>query len=300
MALGELWWLDDLAADCADDGVYEGLLVSSPTHAPGGISAAPNAVVPEVVRRRTLDALRCDDAHFLNITTVRQFKSELPPQAPKERTVETVDLYDVVVVGFGPAGEVAASTLGIAGHRVAVFERQRELYPLPRMVTFDGEACRTVQATGKNIDEALSTAVVLDSCSFGDADADPLLVLDWKGVQGGFRGALLDLPARRREDPARQGRRRCRTSRSTSASRSSASTSTRTTSRCRCGPRAHATTPRSRTVHAKYVIGADGTNSFDPQGRRHRDAGLRHPRALAELRHERARSRCPMSSTSSS
>ena len=100
--------------------------------------------------------------------------------------METVDLYDAVVVGFGPAGEVAASTLGIAGHRVAVFERQRKLYPLPRMVTFDGESCRTVQATGKNIDEALSTGVVLDSCSFGDANADPLLVLDWKGIQGGF------------------------------------------------------------------------------------------------------------------
>ena len=78
--------------------------------------------------------------------------------------MDKVDVYDVVVVGFGPAGEVAASTLGIAGHRVAVFERQRELYPLPRMVTFDGEACRTVQATGKSIDQALSTAVVLESC----------------------------------------------------------------------------------------------------------------------------------------
>ena len=95
-------------------------------------------------------------------------------------------VYDVAVVGFGPAGEVATSTLGSAGHRVLVIERQSVLYPLPRMVTFDGEACRTVQATGKSIDEALSTAVVLDSCSFGDADADPMLVLDWRGTQGGF------------------------------------------------------------------------------------------------------------------
>lgn len=100
--------------------------------------------------------------------------------------MEASDWYDVVVVGFGPAGEVAASTLGAAGHSVAVFERQRELYPLPRMVTFDGEACRTVQATGESIDDALSTSVPLDSCSFGDGDADPLLVLDWRGEQGGF------------------------------------------------------------------------------------------------------------------
>jgi kynurenine formamidase len=45
MALGELWWLDDLADDCAATSVYEGLLVSAPTRAPGGIAAAPNAVV---------------------------------------------------------------------------------------------------------------------------------------------------------------------------------------------------------------------------------------------------------------
>lgn len=45
MALGELWWLEDLAADCDRTGTYEGMLVSNPTHAPGGISATPNAVL---------------------------------------------------------------------------------------------------------------------------------------------------------------------------------------------------------------------------------------------------------------
>jgi kynurenine formamidase len=45
MALGELWWLHDLATDCANDGVYEGFLVSTPTPAPGGIASAANAVV---------------------------------------------------------------------------------------------------------------------------------------------------------------------------------------------------------------------------------------------------------------
>ena len=35
MALGELWWTEDLAADCAEDGVYEVFLVSVPLNAPG-------------------------------------------------------------------------------------------------------------------------------------------------------------------------------------------------------------------------------------------------------------------------
>jgi hypothetical protein len=32
MAIGELWWLEDLAADCAADGVHEFLLTSAPLH----------------------------------------------------------------------------------------------------------------------------------------------------------------------------------------------------------------------------------------------------------------------------
>ena len=44
MALGELWWLDDLAADCAEDGVYEFMLTSAPLNARGGIGSPPNAL----------------------------------------------------------------------------------------------------------------------------------------------------------------------------------------------------------------------------------------------------------------
>jgi hypothetical protein len=42
---GQLWYLDDLAADCAGDGVYEFLLAATPlpiTHAVGG-PVAPTA-----------------------------------------------------------------------------------------------------------------------------------------------------------------------------------------------------------------------------------------------------------------
>ena len=44
MALGELWWLSDLAGDCAADGVHEMFLVSTPMNAPGGIGSPANAV----------------------------------------------------------------------------------------------------------------------------------------------------------------------------------------------------------------------------------------------------------------
>lgn len=44
MPLGELWWLDDLAEDCATDGRSEFLLVSAPWHLPGGIGSPANAL----------------------------------------------------------------------------------------------------------------------------------------------------------------------------------------------------------------------------------------------------------------
>lgn len=44
MALGELWWLKDLADDCAADGVYEAFLCSAPLHVRGGIGSPANAL----------------------------------------------------------------------------------------------------------------------------------------------------------------------------------------------------------------------------------------------------------------
>jgi kynurenine formamidase len=44
MALGELWWTDELAADCANDKAYEALIVSAPLHCVGGIGSPANAL----------------------------------------------------------------------------------------------------------------------------------------------------------------------------------------------------------------------------------------------------------------
>lgn len=44
MALGELWWLDDLARSCRRDGRYEMFLTAAPINVPGGIGSPANAL----------------------------------------------------------------------------------------------------------------------------------------------------------------------------------------------------------------------------------------------------------------
>ena len=44
MPIGELWYLEDLAAACAEDGVYEFMLTSAPLNIPGGVGSPPNAL----------------------------------------------------------------------------------------------------------------------------------------------------------------------------------------------------------------------------------------------------------------
>lgn len=44
LAVGELWWLDDLAAACRADGRFAVFLAAAPTHVVGGIGSSANAL----------------------------------------------------------------------------------------------------------------------------------------------------------------------------------------------------------------------------------------------------------------
>src|SRR5262249_55587725 len=44
MPIGELWWLDDLAAACARDRRWTFQLVSAPLHVRGGVGSPPDAL----------------------------------------------------------------------------------------------------------------------------------------------------------------------------------------------------------------------------------------------------------------
>ena len=57
-------------------------------------------------------------------------------------------LYDVVIVGFGPAGAVAACWLGQAGVKTLVVEKSRTIWDIPRAIALDHEILRVFQNIG--------------------------------------------------------------------------------------------------------------------------------------------------------
>ena len=42
--IGEIWWLEDLAADCREDGRYEFFLAAQPLNVPGAVGAPLNPI----------------------------------------------------------------------------------------------------------------------------------------------------------------------------------------------------------------------------------------------------------------
>lgn len=186
------------------------------------------------------------------------------------------EIYDTVVVGYGPAGAVAAASIAAGGHRVAVFERQPSMYPLPRMATFDGEAFRTIQAiSGGRVDEAQATSVVLDSCDFVDADHSPLIPIDWSGTQCGYpaHSSVFQPDVERVAQESIAQMSNVDVFRGIEVVKiEQRPESVRLTVR----PKGAAENDQARTVTAKYVIGADGTNSFTRRavGIEMRDFGL--------------------------
>lgn len=86
--------------------------------------------------------------------------------------------YDVAIIGYGPVGHVMAALLGRSGHRLAVFDRQLSLYPLPRIGHLDHEVMRIVQAVGV-AEQFEQDAVVCTDYHWFNANGDTLIHFDW-------------------------------------------------------------------------------------------------------------------------
>lgn len=90
----------------------------------------------------------------------------------------TVDmhLFDVAIIGYGPAGATLANQLGLLGLSVLVLEKEAEIYPLPRAIHFDGEVMRVFESAGlRPAMEAISRPGH-KGMYFNNADGETMLI----------------------------------------------------------------------------------------------------------------------------
>ncbi len=91
-------------------------------------------------------------------------------------------MLDVAILGYGPVGALLANLLGQAGLEVGVFEREREIYNLPRAVHFDGEVMRIFQAVG--LAERIEAATRTSSKGMHFVNAEGQTLMIRRGIDG--------------------------------------------------------------------------------------------------------------------
>lgn len=165
---------------------------------------------------------------------------------------------DVVVVGYGPVGQMLAILLGSKGHNVAVYERQTVAYPLPRAVCMDHEIFRAVSAAGAGgtLDQVSAPS---PRYQWFNAEWEMLLDIDWtvEAVSGGPEAHFFHQPSL---EAAFDKRVRSLPNveinlgwEAVFVDADSAPPTVRFKDKA---------DNRLRAVSAKYIIGADGANSF--------------------------------------
>lgn len=90
------------------------------------------------------------------------------------------DIFDVLIIGYGPSGATLANLLGQDGHKVAVAEIHADIFEKPRAINLDQEALRLWQRIGL-------AAKISDGC-------EPHPGTDFVGVDGGLIKAIYSAP----------------------------------------------------------------------------------------------------------
>jgi 2-polyprenyl-6-methoxyphenol hydroxylase-like FAD-dependent oxidoreductase len=95
-------------------------------------------------------------------------------------------IYDVINIGYGPVSEILALALAKQGKSVAIFERWKERYPLPRAVCIDHEIYRMLAALGLR-DQLPAVSHDGPWYRWFNADWKELLAIDWsaESISGG-------------------------------------------------------------------------------------------------------------------
>ncbi|SEB19313.1 bifunctional 3-(3-hydroxy-phenyl)propionate/3-hydroxycinnamic acid hydroxylase [Variovorax sp. YR216] len=169
-----------------------------------------------------------------------------------------IPLYDVVQIGYGPVSEIMALALARQGRSVAVFERWKVRFALPRAVCIDHELYRVLSALGMSTD---LPAVSHEGPMYRwfNADWKELLAIDWESesISGGPEVNFVHQPTLEKmfEDVVHA----CPNVELNLGWE--AIEATQTPDYVELVVRDFETDER-RTVRAKYLIGADGANSL--------------------------------------
>ena len=88
----------------------------------------------------------------------------------------SADVFDLAIIGGGPAGVLLANLMGQAGLNVCVLEQDAQIYPLPRAIHFDGEVMRIFQAAGLRAAVEAISRPGLKGMRFVNADGQTLMI----------------------------------------------------------------------------------------------------------------------------
>jgi 3-(3-hydroxy-phenyl)propionate hydroxylase len=93
-------------------------------------------------------------------------------------------MFDIAIIGYGPAGATLAKLLGQAGLSVLVLEKDQDIYPLPRAIHFDGEIMRVFQAAGLRAEVEAVSRPGLKGMRFVNAQGETLLIRGGTSANG--------------------------------------------------------------------------------------------------------------------
>ncbi|MEN9888653.1 MAG: hypothetical protein RL559_690, partial [Pseudomonadota bacterium] len=93
-------------------------------------------------------------------------------------------VFDVAIIGYGPAGATLANLLGQYSLSVLVLEREAEIYPLPRAIHFDGEVMRVFETAGLRREVEAISRPGLKGMYFNNAAGETLMIRAGTSARG--------------------------------------------------------------------------------------------------------------------
>ena len=193
-------------------------------------------------------------------------------------------VFDVAIIGYGPAGATLANLLGQYGLSVLVLEREAEIYPLPRAIHFDGEVMRVFETAGLRREVEAISRPGLKGMYFNNAAGETLLIRAGTAARGPHGCATNhyfhqpELEAVLRAGLRRHPQVQVRTRHEVSAIDDGADVATLQVK--------DLTTAQAYAVQARYVVGCDGARSMVRKaiGTPMVDLGLHQPWLVFDVR----------------